>query len=48
MTTCLGKNCSFALLCVSFMNVYKSLCVLLSVLDFEAVLGFWGFDCISS
>ena len=32
MTTCLGKNCSFGLLCVSFVNVYLFLCELLSVL----------------
>ena len=23
MTTCLGKSCSFGLLCVSFVNVYS-------------------------
>ena len=23
MTTCLGKSCSFGLLCVSFVNVYQ-------------------------
>ena len=27
MTTCLGKSCSFSLLCVSFVNVYQFLCV---------------------
>ena len=27
MTTCLGKSCSIGLLCVSFVNVYKILCV---------------------
>ena len=27
MTTCLGKNCSFVLQCVSFVNVYPILCV---------------------
>ena len=24
MTICLGKSCSFSLLCVSFVNVYKA------------------------
>ena len=28
MDTCLGKSCSFGLLCVSFVNVYQSVCVL--------------------
>ena len=23
MTTCLGKSCSFSLLCVSFVNIYQ-------------------------
>ena len=27
MTTCLGKSCSFGLLCVSFVNIYQILCV---------------------
>ena len=27
MTICLGKSCSFGLLCVSFVNLYKSVCV---------------------
>ena len=27
MITCLGKNCLFGLLCVSFVNVYKFMCV---------------------
>ena len=26
MTTCLGKSCSFSLLCVSFVNVYQFVC----------------------
>ena len=26
MTTCLGKSCSFGLLCVSFENVYQFVC----------------------
>ena len=29
MTTCVGKSCSFGLLCVSFVNVYEFVCVLL-------------------
>ena len=28
MTTCLGKNCSFGLLCVSFVGACQTLCVL--------------------
>ena len=27
MTTCVGKSCSFGLLCLSFVNVYQSVCV---------------------
>ena len=27
MTACLGKSCSFGLLCVSFVNVYQLLCM---------------------
>ena len=27
MTTCLGKRCSFGLLCVSFVTVYQIVCV---------------------
>ena len=27
MTTCMGKSCSFGLLCVSLVNAYKILCV---------------------
>ena len=26
MTTCLGKSCTFGLLCVSFVNVYLFVC----------------------
>ena len=43
MTTCLGKSCSFDLLCVSFVNVYECLyvyffpCLVLRV--------GWGFLC---
>ena len=32
MTTCLGKSCSFGLLCVSFVNVNQLVCVFLSLL----------------
>ena len=32
MATCLGKSCSFDLLCVSFVKVYQSACMLLSPL----------------
>ena len=32
MITCLGKRCSFGLLCVSFVNMYQLVCVLLSLL----------------
>ena len=41
MTTCLGKRCSFDLLCVSSVKVYQFVCVSLSL---------WGvgFDRISS
>ena len=35
MTTYLGKSYLFALLCVSFVNVCQSLCVLLSFSGFE-------------
>ena len=31
MTTCLGKSCSYGLLCVSFVNVYQFVYVLLSL-----------------
>ena len=27
MTICLGKSCSFGLLCVSFVNVYQFVCL---------------------
>ena len=30
MTICSGKSCSFGLLCVSFVNVYESVCVCVS------------------
>ena len=45
MSTCLGKNCSFGLLCGSFVGVYQFICVLLSLLVLRVVV---GFDCISS
>ena len=32
MTTCLGKSCSFGLLCMTYVNVYEFVCVLLSLL----------------
>ena len=45
MTTCFGKSCSFDLLCVSFVNVYELVCVLLSILVLRVGS---GFDCINS
>ena len=41
MTTCLEKSCSFDLQCVSFVNVYQILCVLLSLLLVVVVLLFY-------
>ena len=41
MTTCFGKSCTFGLLCVSFVNVYQSVYVRLSLLVLRV-----GFDCI--
>ena len=35
MTTYLGKSCYFDLLCVSFVNVYKILCVSFFHFGFE-------------
>ena len=35
MNTCLGKSCSFGLLCVSFVGVCQILCVLLSLFCVE-------------
>ena len=32
MATCLGKGCSFGLLCVSFVNAFQFVCVFLSLL----------------
>ena len=40
MDTCLGKSCSFGLLCVSFVNVYQSVCVL-SLLVLRVGCGIW-------
>ena len=39
MTACLGKSCSFGLLCVFFVNVYEFVCALLSPFGFED--GMW-------
>ena len=39
MTIYLGKSCSFGLLCVSSVDVYQFVCVLLSIFDFEG--GMW-------
>ena len=39
MTTCLGKSCSFGVLCVSFVNVYQFLCVSFFPFGFEG--GMW-------
>ena len=35
MAICLGKNFSFGVLCVSFVNVYQTVCVLLYRFGFE-------------
>ena len=35
MTTCLGKSCSFGLLCVSFVDVYQFLLCPSFPFDFE-------------
>ena len=40
MTICLGKNCSFRLMCVSFVNVCQFMCVLFP-LDFKGEM--WNF-----
>ena len=39
MTTCLGKSCSFGLLCMSFVNVYDFVYVLFSLLLFGVGCG---------
>ena len=39
MITCLGKRCLFDLLCISFMGVSQSVCVLLFLLVFWS--GVW-------
>ena len=38
-TICLGKSCSVGLLCVPFVDVYQSLCVLLSYLVLRMACG---------
>ena len=37
MTICLGKSCSFKLLCTSFVNVYECVCVCVCV----CFISFW-------
>ena len=44
MTACLGKSCSFGLLCVSFVNVYQFVCFF----PFKFCEWEMGFGCISS
>ena len=39
MITCSGKSCSFGLVCESFVNVYQSMCVLLSLSVMRAGCG---------
>ena len=39
MTTCLGKSCSFGLLCVHFVNVYEFVCAVFFPFEFEG--GMW-------
>ena len=39
MTICLGKTCSFRLLCVSFVNVYQFVGVIISYLALRAGFG---------
>ena len=39
MTTCLGKSCSFGLLCVPFVKIYEFECVLLSLLGLRVKNG---------
>ena len=41
MTTYLGKSCLFGLLCVSFVNVYQFVCVLLSLLVLRLECWIW-------
>ena len=38
MTTCLGKSCSFGLLCLSFVTVYEFVCASLPF-GFEGAIG---------
>ena len=42
MATCLGKSCSFGLLCMSFVNVYHFVCVLLRM-----GFGIWLYNFLS-
>ena len=44
MTTCLGKSCSFGLLCVSFVNFYQFGCVFLSLLILRVGCMIWFID----
>ena len=46
MTTCLGKNYSFGLLCMSFVNVYQFYVCAFCPFGFEG--GDVGFYCIGS
>ena len=39
MATCLGKSCSFGLLCVPFVDIYQFVYVPLSLIGFEG--GMW-------
>ena len=41
MTTCLGKTCSFGLLCVFCDDVCQIMCVLLSLLVFQGGMLDW-------
>ena len=38
MTTCLRKSCSFSLLCVSFVNIYQSVCCSPFPFSFEGAI----------
>ena len=39
MANCLGKSCSYVILCVSFVNVYEFVFVLVSLFNFDG--GMW-------
>ena len=41
MTTCLGKSCSFSLLCVSFVGVCQISCVYVCVFSFGVEGRIW-------